>query len=72
MRKIKITTPTPTEGGYISRTISKGMLNTAPVSAWTQFFHKPYAFDWLEARSKALDHINHSPYVADSMVKTEH
>ena len=52
MRSIKITEPT-VEGGYISSTLSKETLKSSSVSAWTQFYHKPYAFDWSEARIKA-------------------
>lgn len=58
--------------GYISRTISKSMLASAPVTAWTQYFHKPYAFDWKEAREKALAHCKHRAIICDSVVKGEH
>lgn len=57
MRALKIDTSTSPEGGYIARTISKGMMATAPITAWTQFYHKPYADDWKEARMKARERV---------------
>lgn len=44
-------------GGYIARTISKGLTQTAPVTSWTHFYHKPYANDWKEAKEKAMDRV---------------
>jgi len=49
------------EGGYMARTMGKGYLSSSPVSAWTQFFHKPYADDWKEARGKAVKRCSKDP-----------
>ena len=60
MRKLKITKPlndSHETGGYMARTISRGLLQTAPIISWTHFYHKPYACDWKEAKEKAMDRV---------------
>ena len=58
------------EGGYMARTMGKGYLSSAPVSAWTQFFHKPYADDWKEARGRALARCRRDGVSQDSIIVT--
>lgn len=71
MRKLKINpTVVSGDGGYISRTIGKWMLSSAPIISWTQFYHKPYALDdWNEARSKARERCSHNAIVCESIIR---
>ena len=56
MRKLKINPSVSPEGGYVSRLISKSSLSSAPIIAWTQFYHKPYSLDdWGKARNLARE-----------------
>ena len=71
MRKLKINAaPANPEGGYMARTMGKGFLASAPITAWTQFFHKPYADDWTEARGKALARCRRDGVSQDSIIVT--
>ena len=71
MRKPKISAaPSNPEGGYISRTISKWMLSSAPVIAWTQFYHKPYSLDdWEEARDKDKKRCTNNAIFCESIIR---
>ncbi len=53
MRKIK--TSAVLKNGFVSGKMGTKDLKSAPVIAWTQAYHKPYALDWGEARRKALN-----------------
>lgn len=57
MRRLKINpTVVSGDGGYIARTIARSMLASAPITAWTQFYHKPYSLDdWGKARNLARE-----------------
>ena len=53
MRKIKIKEPT-VEGGYVASCIGQQELRNLSVTAWAQFYHKPYCLDdWGAAKGKA-------------------
>ena len=56
-------------GGYIARTMSKSFLASAPITAWTQFYHKPYSTDdWKEAKAKAKDRCLRKSIDQDSVI----
>ena len=68
MRRLKINpTVVSGDGGYIARTIARSMLASAPITAWTQFYHKPYADDWKEAREKAKKRCVNKAIVCDNV-----
>lgn len=68
MRKLKINPAVSPEGGYVSRLISKSTLASAPVIAWTQFYHKPYSLDdWAEAKMKARERCRGDALAQDSI-----
>lgn len=70
MRKLKINPSVSPEGGYIAHTIAKSALFSAPISAWTQFYHKPYSLDdWREAKKKALARCKRDALAPDSVIK---
>jgi hypothetical protein len=71
MRKLKINSaPANPEGGYISRTISNWMLSSAPIIAWTQFYHKPFSLDdWEEARAKAKERCTNNSMALESIIR---
>lgn len=48
--------PTMSDGGFTAKGFNTYLAATADISSWTQFFHKPYATDWGEARVKAIEH----------------
>jgi len=60
------------EGGYMARTMSRSFLASAPITAWTQFFHKPYKLDWKEAKDKAVNHCRVSAIISDSLIRRDH
>ena len=70
MRRLKINpTVVSGDGGYIARTIARSMLASAPITAWTQFYHKPYCLDdWVEARAKAKQRCINKAIVCDNVI----
>lgn len=69
MRKLKINPSVSPDGGYISRTIAKGSLSSAPITAWTQFYHKPYSTDdWGKARNQARERCRGDALAQDNIV----
>lgn len=43
------------DGGFTMSSWKKIEEKQLSISAWTQFYHKPYECDWKEARQKAID-----------------
>lgn len=48
------------EAGFINGSLSRYFTQTAGLSSWTHWYHKPYANDWKDARQKAQDRLNRS------------
>lgn len=41
--------------GYVASQLGRFKLSDARVESWAQFYHKPYALDYDEARHKAYE-----------------
>ncbi len=44
-------------GGFTAGYAKASELKKAGVSSWTFYYHKPYTFDWAEAKVKAKERV---------------
>ena len=59
MRKAELSAAIPAkDGGFTAKYIKANDAKSCTLSVWTHAYHKPYAFDWAEARAKAHEKVD--------------